>query len=169
MLKQLFPLALMAVLLTGCQATFTNLTPRQQVRNDDGSSMTDITKAEVRALAKSLKRPNRNQLIDSLDKKVWSQDSLSWLYRTLQHQLAKDEQIVSVLLEKILDQAGFRRLNRSNKEKVQAVIRPPWPTELSRQARTYGLKLTADEARNILSSYFQRPAAANKKERISSS
>jgi hypothetical protein len=36
MLKQLFPLALMAVLLTGCQATFTNLTPRQQVRNDEG-------------------------------------------------------------------------------------------------------------------------------------
>lgn len=36
MLKKIFPIALLAVLLTGCNATFTNLTPRQQVRNDDG-------------------------------------------------------------------------------------------------------------------------------------
>lgn len=36
MLKKLFPIALLAVLLTGCNATFTNLTPKQQVRNPDG-------------------------------------------------------------------------------------------------------------------------------------
>jgi hypothetical protein len=36
MLKKLFPIALLAVLLTGCNATFTNLTPKQQVRNADG-------------------------------------------------------------------------------------------------------------------------------------
>ena len=36
MLKKLFPVALLAVLLTGCNATFTNLTPLQQVRNEEG-------------------------------------------------------------------------------------------------------------------------------------
>ena len=36
MLKKILPLAALAVLLTGCNATFTNLTPRQQVRNPEG-------------------------------------------------------------------------------------------------------------------------------------
>ena len=36
MLKKILSLALLAVLFTGCKATFTNLTPKQQVRNDDG-------------------------------------------------------------------------------------------------------------------------------------
>lgn len=36
MLKKILTLGALAVLLTGCQATFTNLTPRQQVRNTDG-------------------------------------------------------------------------------------------------------------------------------------
>ena len=36
MLKKMLPLALLAALLTGCNATFTNLTPTQQVRNADG-------------------------------------------------------------------------------------------------------------------------------------
>ena len=36
MLKKIFPIAALAVLLTGCNATFTNLTPKQQVRNEDG-------------------------------------------------------------------------------------------------------------------------------------
>lgn len=36
MLKKILPIAVLAVLMTGCNATFTNLTPRQQVRNEDG-------------------------------------------------------------------------------------------------------------------------------------
>lgn len=36
MLKKILPLAVLAILLTGCAATFTNLTPRQQVRNPEG-------------------------------------------------------------------------------------------------------------------------------------
>jgi hypothetical protein len=36
MLKKILSLAVLAVLFTGCKATFTNLTPKQQVRNDDG-------------------------------------------------------------------------------------------------------------------------------------
>lgn len=36
MLKQILLLAALAVLLTGCNATFTNLTPLQQVRNPEG-------------------------------------------------------------------------------------------------------------------------------------
>jgi hypothetical protein len=36
MLKKILLLAVLAVLFTGCKATFTNLTPKQQVRNDDG-------------------------------------------------------------------------------------------------------------------------------------
>jgi hypothetical protein len=34
MLKKILPLLIVPVLLGGCAATFTNLTPRQQVRND---------------------------------------------------------------------------------------------------------------------------------------
>lgn len=36
MLKKIFPIVLLAVFLTGCKATFTNLTPSQQVRNETG-------------------------------------------------------------------------------------------------------------------------------------
>ncbi|MCU0771984.1 MAG: hypothetical protein MUE94_09505 [Verrucomicrobia bacterium] len=36
MLNKILPMALLAVLLTGCNATFTNLTPKQQVRNAEG-------------------------------------------------------------------------------------------------------------------------------------
>ncbi len=36
MLNKILPVALLAVLLTGCNATFTNLTPKQQVRNENG-------------------------------------------------------------------------------------------------------------------------------------
>ena len=36
MLKKILPLALLAALLTGCNATFTNLTPTRQVRNETG-------------------------------------------------------------------------------------------------------------------------------------
>jgi len=36
MLKKLLPLAVVTMLLTGCNATFTNLTPKQQVRNEEG-------------------------------------------------------------------------------------------------------------------------------------
>jgi len=36
MLKKIFPIAVLAVLMTGCNATFTNLTPKQQVRNENG-------------------------------------------------------------------------------------------------------------------------------------
>ncbi|MCU0789297.1 MAG: hypothetical protein MUC91_14140 [Verrucomicrobia bacterium] len=36
MLKNLFAAALAIALLTGCNATFTNLTPKQQVRSPDG-------------------------------------------------------------------------------------------------------------------------------------
>ena len=35
MLKRTLPLLLLPLLLAGCQATFTNLTPRQQVRNPE--------------------------------------------------------------------------------------------------------------------------------------
>ena len=35
MLKKLLPLLIVPVLMGGCAATFTNLTPRQQVRNAD--------------------------------------------------------------------------------------------------------------------------------------
>lgn len=36
MLKKILPIAVLALLFTGCNATFTNLTPKQQVRNEDG-------------------------------------------------------------------------------------------------------------------------------------
>lgn len=36
MLKKTLSLALLALLLTGCNATFTNLTPTRQVRNETG-------------------------------------------------------------------------------------------------------------------------------------
>ena len=36
MLKKILSVAALAVFLTGCKATFTNLTPRQQVRNPEG-------------------------------------------------------------------------------------------------------------------------------------
>jgi hypothetical protein len=36
MLKKILSIAVLAVLMTGCKATFTNLTPKQQVRNDEG-------------------------------------------------------------------------------------------------------------------------------------
>lgn len=36
MLKKILPMVALAALLTGCNATFTNLTPKQQVRNEDG-------------------------------------------------------------------------------------------------------------------------------------
>lgn len=36
MLKKILSLAVLAILLTGCKATFTNLTPKQQVRNENG-------------------------------------------------------------------------------------------------------------------------------------
>lgn len=45
MLKKIFPIAALAVLLTGCNATFTNLTPKQQVRNEDGLYPVEVAMA----------------------------------------------------------------------------------------------------------------------------
>jgi hypothetical protein len=36
MLKKMLPISVLALLLAGCTATFTNLTPKQQVRNEEG-------------------------------------------------------------------------------------------------------------------------------------